>query len=765
MTRILFYLAFVLGFTSIAWMSQLFINAGVLALTVTLLIGGVFTIGAVELLQFRRATETLTQVVENTSGTVENLKSWLAALPGGLQNPVQQRVEGERVGLPAPVLTPYLVGLLVMLGLLGTFVGMVDTLQGAVAALRESAELEAIRAGLAAPMQGLSLAFGTSVAGVSASAMLGLMSTLSRRERVLATRQLDKLIASHLRDFSLNYNRHETFKALQVQSQALPDVAIKMEAVADKLERMGETLSDHLNAKQDAFNDAVATRYTQLAESVAASLKESLAESGKRVGDGIAPIVKQMVETVRADLVETTLKTHRDLSDTVSRQLETLQTEFGATSERVGVVWQQGIDAHRHANEFMLESIQESARQASVAFTQTGKDLLASLDERARDYLQHQVSADERRLNMTSECITKSQQETFSLLNETVSNLREELQDLNASQRKALKSSTEEFLAMCASMTSQWQQADERAQVRHSELSNALRDQVSEIQEHTGANARCLIEQHAQLFEQSEQLLLARQRSEDEWLVDYRRRMDAITKQLADQLQLLRDEEHQRGDAAVERLSELQATLAKQLATLGQSLEAPMSRLIDTASEAPRAAAEIIAQLRAEISKNIERDNSLLDERKQTLSELNKLAQALNENTTAQGAAVEQLVVNSRNQLEDLGERLTRQVQSELGKLSEVADHFSGSAAEMASLGDAFSAAVMAFGQSNQQLLEGLASIERSLDQSAIRSDEQLGYYVAQAREIIDHSISSQSALLEQMRHAGGAVRPEAEIS
>jgi biopolymer transport protein ExbB/TolQ len=64
-----------------------------------------------------------------------------------------------------------------MLGLLGTFVGMVDTFQGAVFALEGSTELQAIREGLAAPINGLSLAFGTSFAGVAASAMLGLSST------------------------------------------------------------------------------------------------------------------------------------------------------------------------------------------------------------------------------------------------------------------------------------------------------------------------------------------------------------------------------------------------------------------------------------------------------------------------------------------------------------------------------------------------------------------------------------------------------------
>ena len=72
-------------------------------------------------------------------------------VPGALRNTVRQRIEGERAALPGPALTPYLVGLLVMLGMLGTFLGMVVTFKGAVFALEGSTDLQAIRAALAAP--------------------------------------------------------------------------------------------------------------------------------------------------------------------------------------------------------------------------------------------------------------------------------------------------------------------------------------------------------------------------------------------------------------------------------------------------------------------------------------------------------------------------------------------------------------------------------------------------------------------------------------
>ena len=139
MNRSLFISAFLLGAAAVIWMAGTFIGSDKLALTVTLVIGCVYLIGFVELVQFRQATATLSTALSPIPGSacesLEGLNQWLGKLHPSLQNSVRLRVEGERVGLPAPVITPYLVGLLVMLGLLGTFVGMVETLRGAVFAL------------------------------------------------------------------------------------------------------------------------------------------------------------------------------------------------------------------------------------------------------------------------------------------------------------------------------------------------------------------------------------------------------------------------------------------------------------------------------------------------------------------------------------------------------------------------------------------------------------------------------------------------------
>jgi hypothetical protein len=51
--------------------------------------------------------------------------------------------------------------------------------------------------------------------------------------------------------------------------------------------------------------------------------------------------------------------------------------------------------------------------------------------------------------------------------------------------------------------------------------------------------------------------------------------------------------------------------------------------------------------------------------------------------------------------------------------------------------------------------MASLQKIEASLDKSSARSDEQLAYYVAQAREIIDLSLMSQKEVVDELRQIG----------
>jgi len=64
---------------------------------------------------------------------------------------------------------------------------------------------------------------------------------------------------------------------------------------------------------------------------------------------------------------------------------------------------------------------------------------------------------------------------------------------------------------------------------------------------------------------------------------------------------------------------------------------------------------------------------------------------------------------------------------------------------------------VQLFSRASEQLLAQLQRIEAALGHSMARSDEQLAYYVAQAREIIDLTLGSQKQIVEDLQQLARA--------
>ena len=616
MTKFLFASAFLLGALAILWIGRIFLGADTLGLSVTILIGGVYTLGALELLQFRRATSSLNRALGSFTQPIDDLHAWLHTFDPSLQHAVRLRVEGETIALPAPVLTPYLVGLLVMLGLLGTFIGMVDTLKGAVVALEGSSELEAIRAGLAAPIEGLGLAFGTSVAGVAASAMLGLLSTLSRRERIKTSQLLDQHMIQSLRHFSGNYQQQQAFKAIQDQAQALPAVVDQLSNLAISLEAFSEKIEQGLLANQDQFHDSLKKRYRELNEAVDHSLKNTLAASAQQISDNIHPFAEKTLTQVH----EATLATQQQLNQLNEQQLQAMNEAVQATHTLVHESLETSLAEQKQVTSALLENMNTVVMDANKKLHSTSQQLF--------DHF-----------NTSSEQWAEQQQENATKLSATI---RQELEQL-------------------------------------------------------------------------------------------------------------RQEESERGGAAVARLSQLENVVSEHLRSLGQALEQPMAQLIETASQTPKAAAEVIEKLRGEMTKNFERDNELLSERARLMEQLDALSTTLEQNSEGQRAAIDHLVERSAQTLSKVSDQFDQQLKDESVKLSGIVEHVTSSSVEIASLSDAFSTSVTLFSESNNQLIENLTRIEASLEQSNKRSDEQLGYYVAQAREIIDHSLLSHKEIIDAL--------------
>lgn len=623
---------FLAGLAVLAWIGTGYVVSNPVALIVTLLIGACYVAGSVELQRHHRATSGLIEAVSDLAEPPPALGAWLERVPASLRHAVRLRIEGARGALPSPTLAPYLVGLLVLLGMLGTLLGMMATLRGTGAALESAADLQAIRASLAAPVKGLGFAFGTSIAGVATSAMLGLLAAFCRRERTQAVELLDARIATTLRAFSPAHQRDEAFRLLQRHADAMPTLVDRLHAMTIAIEQQNLKSNERQLASQEAFHSKTEAAYLRLASSVEQSLKESIAENARNAGAMLQPVV----ETTMAGLERESVALRDSIARSVERQLDGLSKGFETSSASVAQIWNRSLDAHRQSNEALVARLSASAQQY--------------VDAAAAQFEQHSASL----LQSTGEAHVR-------------------LADLLASRDETrLAAWAQRLETMAAALSQEWERAGAGNASRQQEICDTLSRTMRETAAHTQAHASETI--------------------------------------------------------------------------------AEIARLMQAASEAPKLAAEVVAQLRQKLSDSMARDTAMLEERSRMLATFNTLLDAVNDASTRQRSAVDELIATSSGLLERAGQRFTETLGSESDKLGTVVAQMTSSAIEVASLSEAFGAAAQLFGDANEKLVAHLERIEAALDKSLARSDDQLAYYVAQAREVIDLSMMSQKQIVEDLQ-------------
>ncbi|KWO77671.1 DUF802 domain-containing protein [Burkholderia ubonensis] len=918
---------FMAGLVAVCWIGAGYVASNPPAAVVTLLIAACYLAGAAELLRYRQATATLAGAVNGLSGPPPALDAWLDTLHPSLRGAVRARIEGARAALPGPSLTPYLVGLLVLLGMLGTLLGMVVTLKGTGAALESATDLDAIRASLIAPVKGLGYAFGTSIAGVATSAMLGLLSALVRRDRLDASQQLDAKVATTLRVHSHAHQREESFRLLQKQADAMPALVERLQTMMTAIDARSAALHEQQIASQQAFFDRTEQAYARLASSVGQSLQDSAAESARVAGAALQPVM----ETTMAGLAREMTALRDAVTHAVERQLDGLSSGFEATTANVTGIWNRALDEHRRSSEAAAGHLHAALGQFTDTFAQRSTDLLDGVatrleatEQRMADGWQHALarqeqvgetlaghnaraleaaaatfeqhsasllrtigeshaslqgelaSRDEQRLAAWRESLaamaaamrddlaqtsahhasrqqaicdafaqtaadigaqtTTFEQHATSLLNtmrESHANLQTELASRDEQRLAAWSASLAE---MAAKLSDEWAQTSASHMGRQQAICDALAKTAADIgaqtttfEQHSASLLNTMRDSHAnlqtELASRDEQRLAAWSASlaemaaklSDEWAQTSASHMgrqqaicDALAKTAADigaqtttfeqhsasLLNTMRDShanlqtelasrDEQRLAAWSASLAEMAAKLSDEWAqtsaqaasrqqdicdTLARTANditaqaqahasdtiAEISRLVQAASEAPKAAAEVVAELRQRLSDSMVRDTAMLDERSRLLATLETLLDAVNHASTEQRGAVDALVRTSADLLDRVGARFNDTVDAETRKLDAVAAQVTAGAVEVASLGDAFGMAVQVFGESNDKLLSHLQRIEAALEKSLARSDEQLEYYVAQAREVIDLSMMSQKQIVEDLQQLAG---------
>jgi hypothetical protein len=260
---------------------------------------------------------------------------------------------------------------LVLLGMLGTFLGMVLTLRGTGALLELSTDLSAVRDALVTPVKGLGLAFGTSIAGVAGSAALGLLSALLRRERLAAVQRLDAAIAGPLHGFSAAAQREASLQLMQQQTALMPALVERLPGLVDGLDRRSQEQQTQLQAGQAEFHARAEAAYTGLARSVEQSLQQSLdralAESARATSATLAPVV----ESTLGGIAREAQALQQTLAGAVQTQLAQLGQGFEASQARVAEGWQAALAEQARAHQAQAETLGQTCK-ASASSSRPG---------------------------------------------------------------------------------------------------------------------------------------------------------------------------------------------------------------------------------------------------------------------------------------------------------------------------------------------------------------------------------------------------------
>jgi len=825
MNQFLRHAAAVTGLAVIAWVGAGYLLANPLALVLTLLIGAFYVMGVLELHRFRQATLALDAAVEALAATPASLAAWLEPLPAGLRNAVRRRVEGEPVGLPGPALAPMLAGLLVLLGMLGTFLGMILTLRGTGAALETATDLVAVRNSLIAPVKGLGLAFGTSVAGVAASAALGFLSALARRERVAVAQRLDARIATTLRPFSVSYQREEQLGLLQRQAELMPALVDGLKSMMATMERQAEASQARLLASQERFQGQAETAYTALAQSVDRTLQASLTEGARIAGETIRPVA----EATLAGIARETATLHATLAGTMQSHVAQLSASFAASTEHTAQSWQALLARHEQSAQSLAAEVEASHARFAQTFEQRSGALLDDVARRhagwqgematalaamARDTATTQQSigataaaqldgagarldaavdrvtqawadavarqqeAGARLADATGQSLSTAaaafEQHSASLLS-TVQAAHAELQASSAARdQQRVDAMAASLEAMAAALQAQWQQAGAQSLEQQQRVVETMERTARDITQQAQTQARATIAEIGSLVAAASEAPRAAAQIVSGFQADAAARdqqrveamaqsMEAMAASLGQQWQQAGAQSLEQQQRVVEAMERTARDITQHAESQARATIAEIARLVAAASEAPRAAAEVISELRQKLADSMARDNTMLDERARILETLGTLLEGVNRAAGEQRGAIDALVTSSAQVLERVGERFHAQVQSEAGRLVEVAAQVTGSAVEVASLGEAFGVAVQRFTESGDRLGVHLERIDVALGAQMERSDEQLAYYVAQAREVIDLSILSQKQIIEELQRLAGRRAAEAQ--
>ena len=236
-------------------------------------------------------------------------------------------------------LTRYFIGLLIFLGLLGTFWGLLDTLRAIGEVIRDmritgtdaTQVFEELRAGLEAPLAGMGTAFSSSLFGLAGALVLGFVDLQTGHAQNRFYNDLEEWLSEVTHYGSGGLAGGEGEATIPAYIQAL------LEQTADSLERLQRAMARGEEERRSADRNIIS-----LTEQVA-SLAEHTRSEQKAVlnlvrgSADLQPVLTRLAESLdrkgseQTELVDVLARLEQEMG----RVVESLQSERGDLADRL----------------------------------------------------------------------------------------------------------------------------------------------------------------------------------------------------------------------------------------------------------------------------------------------------------------------------------------------------------------------------------------------------------------------------------------------
>ena len=758
MTRLVLFLAGTAGLVVVGRAASFYAGVDSFAFGLTLGMAGVFVVGMSELVLRARRTAAARVALERVVHPPEGERADLEAAPPALRARLRAHLERDPMPADVPVIAPFLVGLLVMLGLLGTFLGLFETLRGARTALEASADVDSLRAGLASPMGGLMRSFGTSAAGVASSAMLGLAMVFVRRAGGQLQEAIHAACAGPLAHRSASRRQLSALEELAEQGRALPAAADALREAVQLLERIGEgerargeQAAERLDGLREAWREA---HHASVGE-LRAALQDAAERAAGAAGAALAPATTEVVGAVqgaaREQLAAIERAANEQLAAMQSATRDQLESIERSASERLGAVQtamrdqlevigsaqaehvgalQKALEAERASRRAedaaLAERLQSAVSAVAGELEAAGRDRRADESALADRFTQHlealgaaEASLGER-FTAQLQTLAESEARHVAAIGERLEDLSErlasQLGELVTAEDGRAKAVGDRLEALVGS----WREALEASQstaLEHGQqVAGALR--AAEIEIRRGAET-----------------------------------VVALTTDAANR-EAVRDA---RAEAVLERLNAMGDALATARNAHTEALAEVEDRL---AERQENRAAKMAGALQAQAEKLAGLQDAL---ESQQLARVQAVADALASQAERLGGIQEALEARHAAHAAELSgalvaeaKRLGAGLEETSALVREAAGATAAGGAELAAAAELFTAAVERHGEAAERWLEGLGHIEKAVEEAGEGAAvDVLGQYLARTHELFDQQLGFQQALVAQIENQG----------